>query len=189
MPKVTDVDSLFQATVELFAERGYAAATTQEIAKRAGVNEATLFRRYGTKTALIEAALIHCLANSPFGGIAGGGDVRADLMAIVEAYEATYEAYGGAVLMLLAEAGRHAELRKVLAVLMPNLQKAAQIISAHQQSGKIGPGDPLQKVAFLIAPILASGIWVHAGAQTLIPRLDEALLVEHFLDGHRGAKY
>ena len=37
MPKLIDTDSLFQATIDVFAERGYDALTTQEVARRAGI--------------------------------------------------------------------------------------------------------------------------------------------------------
>lgn len=45
--------ALRQAALELFAERGYDATTTTQIAHRAGVTEMTLFRHYGTKEALL----------------------------------------------------------------------------------------------------------------------------------------
>jgi AcrR family transcriptional regulator len=66
MPKYIDEDKLFEATVAVFAECGYRATTTQEIARRAGVNEVTLFRRYGAKAALINTALTHVLAETSF---------------------------------------------------------------------------------------------------------------------------
>ena len=66
MPKRIDEDKLFGATVTVFAESGYRSTTTQEIAKRAGVNEVTLFRRYGDKASLINAALTHVLADTSF---------------------------------------------------------------------------------------------------------------------------
>lgn len=40
---------ILQAAVEIFAEKGYAATSTSEIAKRAGVAEGTIFRHYKTK--------------------------------------------------------------------------------------------------------------------------------------------
>jgi AcrR family transcriptional regulator len=49
-------DRLLQAAVDLMAERGYHAATTKDIAARAGVNEVTLFRHFGSKQKLLEAA-------------------------------------------------------------------------------------------------------------------------------------
>ncbi len=185
MPKVIDVDNLFEATVRVFAERGYSAATTQEIAARAGVNEVTLFRRYGTKAALIEAALTHCLSKSPFGQVVASDDVVADLTAIVRAYESTNRAYGGAVVTLLAEAPRHPELQKAVSALMPNMQNAARIIAAHQSRGHIGPGNPLQKVALLIAPLMAAGLWARAGTTIKRVELDLPPIVDAFLNGHR----
>ncbi|MEW5855394.1 MAG: helix-turn-helix domain-containing protein [Myxococcota bacterium] len=44
-----------EAALELFAERGFAATSTSEIAKRAGVAEGTIFRHFPTKKALLLA--------------------------------------------------------------------------------------------------------------------------------------
>lgn len=184
MPKKIDINALFDATVTVFAERGYAAATTSEIAQRAGVNEVTLFRRYGTKAALIEAALGNCLARSPFGHIEVTGDVRADLMAIAVAYRKTFGAYGGAVLTLLIEMPRHPELRGAVSSLFPNMQKAARMIASHQAAGRIRSGDPMQKVMQFIAPIMVAGIWTRAGAQLPTNPPDLDAVVDGFLVGH-----
>ena len=184
MPKIIDIDRLFEATVRVFAERGYSAATTQEIAKRAGVNEVTLFRRHGNKAALIETALTHCLSKAPFGQVVASDDVRSDLAAIVGGYEKTYRAYGDAVVTLLTETPRYPELRNAVSALMPNLRNAAQIISAHQARGRIGPGDPLLKVASLIAPVMMSGLLARTGAGMDVAAFDAVEIADAFLDGH-----
>ncbi|OPH58202.1 transcriptional regulator [Paenibacillus ferrarius] len=44
------------ATINLMAEKGYDSTTTKEIALAAGVNEVTIFRHFGTKEKLLEAA-------------------------------------------------------------------------------------------------------------------------------------
>lgn len=49
-------DKLLLAAIELMAEKGYDGTTTKEIALAAGVNEVTLFRHFGTKQKLLEAA-------------------------------------------------------------------------------------------------------------------------------------
>jgi AcrR family transcriptional regulator len=49
-------DRLILAAIELMAEKGYHATTTKEIAAAAGVNEVTLFRHFGSKQKLLEAA-------------------------------------------------------------------------------------------------------------------------------------
>jgi AcrR family transcriptional regulator len=186
MPRVIDVETLFEATVTVFADRGYAAATTQEIADRAGVNEVTLFRRYGTKARLVEAALTHCLATSPFAHLVATDDVHTDLVAIVEAYDATNRAYGGAVMTLLTEVPRHPELAGTLSALMTNMARAAAIIEQHQAQGRISAGTALQKAAFLVAPLVAGGLWARALPGMEAARFDQVAVVDAFLKGHAG---
>jgi AcrR family transcriptional regulator len=50
---------IFAATRQLIAKKGRRGTTTREIAEIAGVNEATLFRHFGNKDALIEACVVH----------------------------------------------------------------------------------------------------------------------------------
>lgn len=52
-------DKLLDAAAQVYARTGYRGATTRRIAQQAGVNEITLFRHFGSKDALIQAAL-HC---------------------------------------------------------------------------------------------------------------------------------
>ncbi|QFT91008.1 Fatty acid metabolism regulator protein [Bacillus sp. THAF10] len=44
---------ILEAAIEMFAEKGYANTSTNEIAKRAGVAEGTIFRHYKTKKDLL----------------------------------------------------------------------------------------------------------------------------------------
>ncbi|MBD5654793.1 MAG: TetR/AcrR family transcriptional regulator [Candidatus Eremiobacteraeota bacterium] len=50
---------IFRATRELYASKGSRGTTTREVSERAGVNEATGFRHFGTKQQLIAAMLDH----------------------------------------------------------------------------------------------------------------------------------
>lgn len=52
----TTSERLLLAAINLMAEKGYDGTTTKEIAATAGVNEVTLFRHFGTKEKLLEAA-------------------------------------------------------------------------------------------------------------------------------------
>jgi AcrR family transcriptional regulator len=54
---------LLAAATEVFAEKGYADATTKEIAQHAGVTEPMLFRHFGSKAALFQEAAV-----APFAG-------------------------------------------------------------------------------------------------------------------------
>jgi AcrR family transcriptional regulator len=51
-------EALLTAARELFAQKGFAATGTKEIADRAAVTEPMLFRHFGSKTKLFEAAVL-----------------------------------------------------------------------------------------------------------------------------------
>jgi AcrR family transcriptional regulator len=75
---------IFAATRRLLAKKGRRGTTTREIAELAGVNEATLFRHFGNKDALIEACILHYCPANVLGELMPslGGDVAADLRKI-----------------------------------------------------------------------------------------------------------
>jgi len=57
-------DLVLSAAAKLYAEHGFRGTTTRRIAELAGVNEVTLFRHFGSKTALLlEAIRAHGLAS------------------------------------------------------------------------------------------------------------------------------
>lgn len=53
-------EALLEAAVEVFARRGYDAATTRELAAAAGVNEGLIQRYFGGKAGLLLAVLVDC---------------------------------------------------------------------------------------------------------------------------------
>src|SRR3954470_17628514 len=54
-------DDVLDAAMLEFAERGYAGASTDDIARRAGISQPYLFRLFGTKKELFKAAVSRCL--------------------------------------------------------------------------------------------------------------------------------
>jgi AcrR family transcriptional regulator len=46
---------IIEAAARIYAAHGYRGATTRRIAEEAGVNEVTLFRQFGSKSALLDA--------------------------------------------------------------------------------------------------------------------------------------
>jgi AcrR family transcriptional regulator len=74
-------DKLLRAATELYAETGFRGTTTRRIARRAGVNEVTLFRQFGSKNALLQEAIrCACRSGEPPGLPARPGDVRQELL-------------------------------------------------------------------------------------------------------------
>ncbi|WP_349410133.1 TetR/AcrR family transcriptional regulator [Pseudalkalibacillus sp. SCS-8] len=59
---------IVQASIEVFAEKGYAGSSTSEIAKKAGVAEGTIFRHYKTKKDLLLSIVAPVMAKfmAPF---------------------------------------------------------------------------------------------------------------------------
>ncbi|MET9534475.1 MULTISPECIES: TetR family transcriptional regulator [unclassified Streptomyces] len=83
---------LLDAAAKLFAERGYEAATVRDIAALAGVNQALLFRYFGSKQALLTEVMAsggqeqvrttapeQLFATALRGMLTGGGKEGADL--------------------------------------------------------------------------------------------------------------
>ncbi|MGN1165265.1 MAG: TetR/AcrR family transcriptional regulator [Lachnospiraceae bacterium] len=79
---------ILNATMLLIMENGYTATTTKDIAKKAGVNECTIFRKFKGKKEIIEAAMTlpewnPCLKESDFKYT---GDLINDLCSFAEVY-------------------------------------------------------------------------------------------------------
>jgi len=61
---VSSRQRIIDAAAQLFSQRGYRGTNTMELARAAGVVEATLFRHFSTKAQLFEEAVIGSLRNS-----------------------------------------------------------------------------------------------------------------------------
>jgi len=59
--KTAKQERILQAAVEMFAEKGYDATATSEIAVRAGVAEGTIFRHFKSKKELLHAIMVPML--------------------------------------------------------------------------------------------------------------------------------
>jgi AcrR family transcriptional regulator len=81
---------ILAAARELFERNGTRGTTTREVAEKAGVNEATLFRHFGSKRALLDAMREQACGSEQFRSILAalpGTDFAADLREI--AYHVT----------------------------------------------------------------------------------------------------
>src|ERR671930_1608222 len=54
-------DEILDAAIVEFAQRGLEGASTEEIAKRAGISQPYVFRLFGTKKELFKATVARCL--------------------------------------------------------------------------------------------------------------------------------
>ena len=79
---------ILNSTMMLIMEKGYTATTTKDIAKKAGINECTIFRKFKGKKEIIVAAMSlpewnPCLKESDFKYT---GELVEDLCSIAEVY-------------------------------------------------------------------------------------------------------
>ena len=75
------------AAIEHLGEGGYAGLTLEKVARRAGVHKTTLYRRWGTREALVlEAMLEHARERVP---VPDTGSLRGDLLELARSSVAT----------------------------------------------------------------------------------------------------
>ena len=87
-------DEVLDAAMIEFAERGFEGASTEDIARRAGISQPYLFRLFGTKKELFKASVSRCLREmlELFQRAAEGKRGEAALEAIGQAYVDQLEA-------------------------------------------------------------------------------------------------
>src|SRR5213595_2961705 len=81
-------DEIIDAAQQVFAERGYQGASTEEIARRAGISQPYVFRLFGTKKDLFLAVNTRCfrMTLEIFQRAAEGLRGEAAMIAIGQAY-------------------------------------------------------------------------------------------------------
>jgi AcrR family transcriptional regulator len=86
-------DDVLDAALLEFADRGYVGASTEDIARRAGISQPYLFRLFGTKKELFKAAAARCLRETLelFQRAAEGKRGEEALLAIGSAYRKQLE--------------------------------------------------------------------------------------------------
>lgn len=183
------------AALEVFAEKGFAAAKLDDIAARAGVSKGALYLYFETKqdlfTAVVREAVLPNIeaveqvargADLPFATI-----VRL-LLARVAEYASTTQ-LGSVAKMVIAEARNFPDLARVWhdEVVSRALSLLTSLIEDAQAKGEVRPGDPRLHAFSIIGPMLMGVIWrevlVPAGGAPVDLRALAAQHVETALGG------
>jgi AcrR family transcriptional regulator len=176
---VADTDAKFQrrpdkrpgeivaAAVEEFAEKGFAAARLDEIARRAGVSKGALYLYFNTKEDIFRAVVREAVAPNV-----------AAMRAMAEAYEGPFAELAPMILQRLVAAAGTTRLPAVAKLVIsesrnfPDLARAwhdsvvseavgvvSDLIARAQARGEIRPGRPRFFAFSLIGPLLMGFLW------------------------------
>ena len=147
-------DPLLTAALHVLAERGLKGATTRAIAERAGVNEVTLFRRHGTKLALLRAAVLSRTTVLAGRGVHYTGNLEADLIHLTREYGEALHTVGPVIRVLVTEFPRHPELQGVLDGPRELFAQVAALLGRYQQEGQLRPEPLGSLLPALIGPLV-----------------------------------
>lgn len=187
MPAPIPQARILEATLEVWREEGYRAATTQKIAQRAGVGEVTLFRRFGAKSDLFAAALAQESERLASVDLRYTGDVERDILGIATAYAQIVDRNAAIILDFLRSAPGNSELATVGTVPLAMIGRLASIVARHQGAGALRGGSPHDVVVALLSPILMKRLLL--GAQPGITWADDLTsAVRLFLNGYGTAE-
>ncbi len=179
-------DAILEAAFKAMIDFGYDKATTKRIAEYAGVNEVTLFRKFGSKAKLLQE-LVRREAENFQTRIHHTGDLSADLEAIVTGYEALIRRRGRFMATLLTEATRRPELRGVFAKPVQTFGMLASLIARYQDDGKLRPEAPPLAAITLLAPVLMVTL-ISVYFPGVLPPIDPKSHVASYLIGRRSER-
>lgn len=158
---------IVQAALEVFAEKGFAAARLDLIAARAGVSKGALYLYFETKEDLFRAVVRDAVApniqairvmaeawDGPFADL-----IRTVLPAVAE--RAAALPFGAVAKMVIGESRNFPELARVWhdSVVLEGVGLLSGLIEKAQARGEVRPGDPRIHAFSLVGPLLLGVIW------------------------------
>ncbi len=155
------------AALEIFAEKGFAAARLEEIAKRAGVSKGTLYLYFKDKEDLFRAVVRDTVAPNIEVIRASLSQVDLPFADVIRMFlprfaEITGRVPVGAVAkMVIGESRNFPELAKVWHdhVASRAIDLIAGLIAQAQARGQVRPGDPRLHAFTLMGPMLMGLLW------------------------------
>jgi len=173
----------------LFAERGFAAAKLEEVARRAGISKGTVYLYFPTKEDLFRAV------------------VRQELLPNLARFEATLDAWqgsSGALLrtlaarmteimdsevgclpkLVLSEAGNFPEIARFYAdeVVGRGIRLFAGILRRGAERGEFRVVEPMHVMPSLVGPLLLLLLWRHSIGRHAGLQFDHRAVIETHID-------
>jgi AcrR family transcriptional regulator len=178
---------IIEAAIAIFAERGFAAAKLEDVARLAGVSKGTLFVYFATKEELFRAVARDLLAMNltAMQQIAQAPDLPLrDIIPrlLAQAVAVAQGRMPAMIRMLIAESRAFPDLARVWhdEVVSRVLGLLTQAIERAQARGEVRPGDPQLHAFSILGPMFAGALFreVLGGTGAALPDL-EALASQH----------
>jgi AcrR family transcriptional regulator len=192
MPPQDAAERILDAAAELIAERGYASTTTRAVAERAGVNEVTVFRRFGTKAGLLTALagrIADTTAAFTLEAAPRPDDLRATLTALARVEIEGGLRHGGLALRLAVDARSVPEVAEALGHgTSGNLAGLTRYLAGRQAEGDLRDDVPAELLAesfFALTSSLVLGRLLRGAPVPEGPQRDRLVdrLVDLFVSG------
>jgi AcrR family transcriptional regulator len=178
---------LVQAAIETINDFGIDGATSKRIAERAGVAELTLFRLFGNKAALIEAALQSESGVLEKSATEYTGDLEDDLLRLVTAFIGLAQQQGRMLVTIYAEAARRPELQDLLTTQANHFKNVIDLIKRYQKAGRLRKASPTTATVTLLGPVILAGLLKNANPD-LLEWPEPLEIVQTFLASYRLPK-
>jgi len=181
-PRSADADhAIVEATLELLTEAGVASLAIEQVAARAGVAKATIYRRWPNKEALILDALATVEDQPP---ALPGTSLRDDLLTLVTAMvgRSVHPGRGQLYAWMVAESDRNPEIaRKYKSIVVERRRRLLESVLRHwQQRGELRADVDIEVAELLVtAPMLVYRVHWNPGQEPpadLAVRLVDAAL-------------
>jgi AcrR family transcriptional regulator len=158
---------IVRAALEVFAERGFAAARLEDVAARAGVSKAALYLYFATKADLFHAVVGQAVAPNlaPVRALAARADLPfVEVVPLILAQVARIagaSSIGGVAKMVIAESRNFPDQAKVWHdhVVAEGLAILAGVIERAQARGECRPGDARLQAFSILGPMVMGLLW------------------------------
>ena len=160
--KTARPDEIITAALEEFADKGFAAARLDDIARRAGVSKGALYLYFDTKADLFRAVARTVVSPNLQAVLGAAESFDGPFAAIAPALLARVAQTIGAsrlpavVKMVIGESGNFPDLARIWHddVVAVTLKALSGMIARAQARGEIAPGEPRYYAFSLIGPLL-----------------------------------
>lgn len=161
------------AALGVFAEKGFAAAKLEEIARRAGISKGTLYLYFPDKAELFRAVVREAVAPNVKAITSSIGSLEAPIADVIGTLLVGFAErekrlpVGAVAKIVIGESRNFPELARVWhdEIAAKAISALASIIERAQRRNEIRPGDPRLYAFSLVGPMVLGALW----RATLVP--------------------